>query len=47
VGFCAAVSSLRSVFFQQGLQPCWMGVTCSKNDMAGKGWVYGTPTSDS
>jgi hypothetical protein len=35
------------VFFQRGLQPCWVGLTFSKNDMVRKGWVYGNPTSDS
>jgi len=46
VGIPAVVSSLRRVFIQQGLQPCWVGLTFSKKDPVGKGWVYGTWTSD-
>ncbi len=34
------------MFFQQSLQPCWVGLTFSKKDPVGKGWVYGTWTSD-
>jgi hypothetical protein len=34
------------VFFQQSLQPSWVGLTFSKKDPVGKGWVYGTWTSD-
>jgi hypothetical protein len=46
VGIPAVVSGLRRVFIQQGLQPCWVGLTFSKKDPVGKGWVYGTWTSD-
>ncbi len=46
MGIPAVVSSLRRVFFQQGLQPCGVGLTFFKKDPVGKGWVYGTWTSN-